>query len=421
MVRQYAFTFLAPVPAHRVNSLRELLNQINNKVEENIVFPFVKMESIHFARLLILDESPSERKKPHTYPTYLVFSTNYDGSLDDHLREIVEKSGEGFRQIFGHCESGPNENTTTKACIEFLKKYSDYRAYFYIGTWGRSVAQIRHEESVRQRAEEYLDTEAERQASAREIWERMVSDFQKENLLKPFDEVVLPQFTRPRILFLSIIALLLLPVWLPLLLIAALALRIMERIERPFEFSRLDLEKTQDVANQEDHIVQNQLTHLVEIRYNFFRGLLLKIVLSAIQLLAVYVFNKGKLGNIPTIHFARWLRIDDGKRLLFFSNYDGSWESYLGDFIDKASVGLTGVWSNTRWFPRALFLLFRGARDEQRFKAWTRSHQVYTDVWYSAYKTLSVPNILNNSLIYQGLQTSTLTEQEAQEWLCLFN
>jgi len=143
-------------------------------------------------------------------------------------------------------------------------------------------------------------------------------------------------------------------------------------------------------------------------------------VLSGIQLLAVYKFNKGKLGNIPTIHFARWVRIDGGKRLLFFSNYDGSWESYLGDFIDKASVGLTGVWSNTRWFPRALMLLFRGAKDEQRFKAWTRTHQIYTDVWYSAYKTLSVRNILNNTDIYDGLLKPNMTEVEAENWLSHF-
>ena len=33
--------------------------------------------------------------------------------------------------------------------------------------------------------------------------------------------------------------------------------------------------------------------------------------------------------------------------LLFLSNYGGSWESYLEDFITKAHTGLTGVWSNT--------------------------------------------------------------------------
>ncbi|MEQ9442740.1 MAG: hypothetical protein RIG62_27105 [Cyclobacteriaceae bacterium] len=213
--------------------------------------------------------------------------------------------------------------------------------------------------------------------------------------------------------------LLLLPLWIPLLLFGVLVLRLYECFERPFQYQEVDVEKTQEVADQEDHIVQNQLTHLVEVKFSPYRGFLLKMVLTAIQLMAVYVYNKGKLGNIPTIHFARWVRIDQGRRLLFFSNYDGSWESYLGDFIDKASVGLTGVWSNTRWFPKTLLLLFRGARDEQRFKAWTRAHQIYTDVWYSAYKTLSVRNILNNSRIYEGLQQEDMSNTDAKKWIAL--
>ena len=55
--------------------------------------------------------------------------------------------------------------------------------------------------------------------------------------------------------------------------------------------------------------------------------------------------------------------IDNGRRLLFLSNFDGSWENYLDDFIDKASIGLTGVWSNTLKFPRTYFLVLGGASD----------------------------------------------------------
>ncbi len=48
------------------------------------------------------------------------------------------------------------------------------------------------------------------------------------------------------------------------------------------------------------------------------------------------IFVFGKLGEISTIHFARWISIDHGQRLLFLSNYDGSWTNYLGDFRDEA-------------------------------------------------------------------------------------
>ncbi|MEQ9438752.1 MAG: hypothetical protein RIG62_06870 [Cyclobacteriaceae bacterium] len=184
MVTQHAFTFLAPLPDDRVAPLRKLLQQLmQDDVEDNQWFPMMKMETIHFARLLILKEKPSERKKAPAYPNYLVFSTNYDGSLDAHLREIVEKSGDGFQAIFGHFLDGPTESFTTKDCVAFLKRHSDYRAYFYIGTWGRSVQQIRHEEKVRQLAEDFLDQQASPEESPRQIWQNMVKYLRQQNVL----------------------------------------------------------------------------------------------------------------------------------------------------------------------------------------------------------------------------------------------
>ena len=122
------------------------------------------------------------------------------------------------------------------------------------------------------------------------------------------------------------------------------------------------------------------------------------------------------MSGIPSIHFAHWALLDEGRRLLFLSNFDGSWESYLGDFIDKAAMGLTAVWSNTAGCPRAEWLVGKGARDEQRFKSWTRDHQILTDVWYSAYEDLTVENINNNSNIRAGLY-GNLTPRATREWL----
>jgi hypothetical protein len=177
-----------------------------------------------------------------------------------------------------------------------------------------------------------------------------------------------------------------------------------------------DSKHANELMNAENFQVQNQLTHLVEIKEGSFRLGLLKLVLAAINFLAKTVYNKGKLGGIPSIHFARWLIIDNNKRLLFFSNFDGSWESYLGDFVDKAAVGLTGVWSNTKNFPRTRNLVQQGAADEQHFKQWARYYQNSTQVWYSAYKTLSVENINNNALIRSGLFVE-MNEHDAQLWL----
>jgi len=75
--------------------------------------------------------------------------------------------------------------------------------------------------------------------------------------------------------------------------------------------------------------VQKPSDHAGQHQAGKFRMRTLKGVLWIINRLAKTSFIKGNLGGIPTIHFARWLLIDDDRRLLFFSNYDGS----LGDLL----------------------------------------------------------------------------------------
>jgi Dyp-type peroxidase family len=135
--------------------------------------------------------------------------------------------------------------------------------------------------------------------------------------------------------------------------------------------------------------------------------------------MARQVFRPGYLADINTIHFARWIALPKTKQLVFLSNYDGSWESYLEDFITKAHAGLTGVWSNTLGFPKTRMLFRDGATDGDRFKRWARAQQVPTLFWYAAYPGLTTSRIRINSLVRSGL-ASVETESEARNWLRLF-
>ena len=67
------------------------------------------------------------------------------------------------------------------------------------------------------------------------------------------------------------------------------------------------------------------------------RRLALRLAFYLISISAQKVFRPGYLSNINTIHFARWVLMPGSNRLMFFSNYGGSWESYLEDFITKAA------------------------------------------------------------------------------------
>ena len=194
-------------------------------------------------------------------------------------------------------------------------------------------------------------------------------------------------------------------------------LRHLEATDPPFEpYNTLtEFSHAAYSATDENRFFQNQLSNITVLKPGAFRAKLLEGVFYALQLLAPTVYNKGKLGDIPTIHFARWVMIDHGRRVLFFSNFDSSWQSYLGDFIDKASSGLTAVWSNTVGYPRTRDLLYAGSEDADTFKAWARHCQIRTQVWYSAYPGLSIRNVNDNTVIRRGLaQSNTVGEQE---WL----
>src|SRR5437667_11659843 len=88
-----------------------------------------------------------------------------------------------------------------------------------------------------------------------------------------------------------------------------------------------------------------------------------------------HIYNHGSLTGVTTIHVARWIYLDDKRRLVFASSYDGSLESYMDDFIDKVAWGLNAVFSNGVGYPRTRWLVLGGARDDGAFKRILRRRQ----------------------------------------------
>lgn len=402
------FNLIVEIAEGKKSVLMGLLERIQEDLHHNKILPLGKITSIHFARFVVLHEADGFAH----YPDQLVFSTNYDGSLDSHLLQIIQCADGDADQIFSCCKG--YDVSSEQSRLDWMKKHSQFRAYFYRGTWGLATDQIQYEEQSRILAEEKIDELNSQNPTAETIRSALVQNAKSKNWFKKFSI-----YQVPGIKFWDVLkVILLLPFVLPLLIVFLVVLLIHEWSDDSKQYDKkyADQERTQAFARQEDKIVQNQLTHLVEIKPGWFRLFTLRMVLSGIAYLAKVYFNKGKLGGIPTIHYARWIIIDKGKRLLFFSNFDGSWESYLGDFVDKAAVGLTAVWSNTMHFPKTRLLLFKGARDEQRFKSWARSKQESTNTWYSAYPDLTVTNIANNNQLHSGM-TTDLTQAETEQWL----
>ncbi len=419
MVTHGALTVYSKIKPGMVEQLRLRLYEIHtppNDIETNPIVPFKNITTIHFARFVILEEAKD--LKGNTISPALVLSTNYDKPLNKHIEELVKIAGDGLEEIYHHCEGFEIGDDLTA----FIKKHKMPCAAFYKGTPYRSVPRIVREAQLREDIANFIDKQvkSDKSITAQVLRNKIVEYVNSEKQYSWIRNNENPTFIWKVWFQISklLCILALTPVAISAAICAVIPIRIKERRDSS-EKNVLDEEKILKLVKEEDKIVQNQLTHLVDIKPGWLRQITLKFVLFTINMLAIYKFNRGELGSIPSIHFARWVIIDNGRRLLFFSNFDGSWENYLGDFVDKAAVGLTGVWSNTVDFPKTKFLMLEGATDEQKFKTWTRAHQIPTQVWYSAYKLLSVQNINNNSAIRKGL-TKEMSDKEIKEWLKRF-
>lgn len=164
---------------------------------------------------------------------------------------------------------------------------------------------------------------------------------------------------------------------------------------------------------------QNHMLSATVLKPGLVRALTIRLALWAVANVTTLNPKQGFLGDIGTIHFARWVTIPGSRDFLFFSNFGGSWESYLEDFITKAHAGLTGVWSNTMGFPRTESLFVKGATDGERFKRFARRSMVHTPFWFSGYPDLTTTNIRSNAAIRRGIGAA-MTDEEAIDWLALF-
>jgi hypothetical protein len=172
----------------------------------------------------------------------------------------------------------------------------------------------------------------------------------------------------------------------------------------------------QKLAAQEDHGVQNPFTSAGFLKAGPFRKITGSVVLWGTNFLARHLFNRGNLIGVKTIHFARWVFLDERRRLFFASNYDGSLENYMDDFIDKIAWGLNIVFSNGVDYPETRFLILDGARNEQVFKRFNLTHQLVTPFWYAAYQGLTALNIANNAQIRAGLY-GAMDDAATRAWL----
>jgi hypothetical protein len=420
-------TCITRVKPDKVAELEALLTEIADNLLDHPHLPFPKLKLLHFASLVLHNDTT------YGYGAYLVFENNFDGPLDPYLDELYRHAAEGLHRIYSCCVDYPaTSSADRKRMLDYLRAHVVRPNAYHIGNPGRSADRIRQEALLRDKVEAIADTlmhnghaSASAQALRQAIQQAVGSDRELGWVahIQPrltWAERVLPVIKfRGALALAGVLTLVFWDIMLPLIGLYLVVLRWKESRDEVWT-GNADHDHVQQLTEREDrtHSVQNHMASIAMVKPGRFRRFTLWAVLWFVNLKARTALN-GQLSGIPSIHFAHWSMIDGGRRLLFLSNFDGSWENYLDDFIDKASPGLTAIWSNTVKFPRTRFLVCDGARDGSRFKADARANQVYTNVWYSAYRNRTVQSIDANSSIREDMFTS-LDEPGIKTWLRRF-
>lgn len=424
---------VAPIATGREPALRALLDTINAPAQpgmadpHNALLPFGEFDRVHFARFVVLQDETLGDIAVHglafrNYPKHLVFMGDCDGPSRELLADMVHRAGAGLRKIFAHCVSFDERSDV----LAWLCAHDVPVATNYVNWVGRTVRQVR-EESALQRA---LSAKVPRtgtlsdagvQRVRRELIDYVNAEVQEGRLSltpeapTPWAWQIKNAFNAISIPLIGVMALPLTIVLLPLVLIL---LRRHEKTDPEF-CPRPDADALQALKRLEDHDVTNQFSALGSVKPGWFRRWLLNLVLCLADYVCRQVANRGHLGRVQTIHFARWVFIDNHRRMVFASNYDGHHEAYMDDFVNKVAWGLNATFSHGVGWPRTDWLIKRGARRELKFKYFQRRHHIPSQVWYKAYPGLALTDLHRNHKIREGLESTSMSNDEVLCWLKL--
>jgi hypothetical protein len=420
---QEALTVIARLKPGHVPALKAVLGTIADRGERSDIVPFAQLVNVHFARFVVFDQTIDLEGNP--LPPQLALMTNVDAPLDGHVNELATVCGAGLDRVFEHCEGYPASAGRSQATrLSFLREHHVAARAFYVNRQGRTVRQILGEEELRRAINGHLDsTDFSRQSP--EAVRRSIVSFvgSRSDLAWALHPAERPALTWRRAevihqIGIALLAIIVLPLLLLVSPVLVFLLRRHEKRDVP-DTSSAPVEAVRRLRADEDYWMQNQVTAVGLFKPGPFRLILATAILQLTDYAVRHIYNRGSLSGLSSIHFARWVSLDGRRRLFFTSNYDGSLESYMDDFIDKAAWGLNAIFSSGDGFPRTCFLFCGGITDEKAYKRFLPTRQVQSQAWYSAYPHLTTKNVANNAAIREGL-SRRMSEEDTRTWLRRF-
>ncbi len=430
MTPQAQFFVTAPVAAGREGELRRLLDGMNaapgHARTDNPLVPFFAFDTIHFARFVIVDDQTLDDTTAYggprvSHPPALAFAGEVDGDLDTFFAQAAAHAAPGLRALFGCCQDGPGGGDLAA----WLRAHHVPAAASYVNWVGRTVRRVREDAALFEAVQGHLARDrasfegqpapAVHLRLRQRVWEDVAAG---RLVLTPDAPTPLDWRLRRLAHAVGVPLLLLLasPLLLPLAVAGALQLRRAEQTD-PEICPRTPPEHVARLAAVEDFDVTNSFTAMGSLKPGLTRRWATVALLGAIDFAARHVFTTGRLARVRSIHFARWVFLDDRTRVIFLSNYDGSLESYMDDFINKVGFGLNLSFCHGIGYPRTTWLIGGGSSDERKFKEYLRRHQIPTQVWYRAYPGLTAVDLERHARVRRGLEAAQLGGDEARAWV----
>jgi hypothetical protein len=433
MMPQSNVMVTAPVKKGREAELRSLLASMNEAPgrvnRANPLVPFEQYGQLHVARFVImqdptLDDLHDAYGLPRLdYPLLLAFIADFDGSADEFRADLARRSGDGLRRIFSCCEGFSPDGDIAG----WMRDHENPASTMYQNWRGRTVRQIREENALRLALEARLQSDAASFAgrTPRQVHVAL-REFVDAEVRSGRIALTSPSPTPPgwwlqnllHLIGVPLALLVLAPFLLLYLPFFIFQLRSREKSD-PVIAPPVDPKHEQELSRLEDHDVTNQFTAIGSVKPGLFRRWTLAFLLWVLNWTTRHVYIRSHLSRVPTIHFARWVFLDRKRRLVFASNYDGSLESYMDDFINKVGWGLNLVFGNGTGYPTTNWLILEGCKNEQRFKYLLRRHQLPTEVWYKAYAGLTAFDLKRNTLIRRGIEASAMSDDALRQWIAL--
>lgn len=428
-------TVTVTLAEERVDAAALLLEQLNGELKENRAAIRQKIPTVLFLSWLVLPTQ--EYAGSEKLPARILLMTSYVGNRNHHLRELAACFPAMMQQVFSLSDQYPPDGKVD--LVAFLRKNAIpntfYSGFKFVGSQDiEQEARLKEEvfKHLTKRSQE-VDLSSKSPAEIKRLIEDYVTGHPGFQWARSgiaglrWDKIrmLLPLGLFALLMASSLVSLILrffidsrtldilawfFPVFVVGMVVLLLLLRLNE-LNPHIPGSAASDERIREIVTRETNPVINEMTVIAPLKKGLIRRVFLAVSLRLVFLIRYFSY-------IPTVHTARWLQTDRGKRLVFIATFDNISEAYAHDFVDseRRTMNMAVIFSHAFGFPATRWLVHKQYNHRSEYMKGVRSHQQLTQCWYAYNDAWSVENLKNNRAFRQGL-FSQMKEEEIREWL----